>query len=140
MQLNNTNGTEKIIVRCSSPCNDGMIRDINSSCSLCFHCIPCIGPTYSMYSRGTNCSLCDDHYWGNNPLSGNTHCVLIKEQYLISGWSIVSICIASIALIILTVITVIYVINWKTPVVKSSGREQVVILLIGIAVCYILTL
>ena len=137
--LNNTYGIEEVTSRCSDPCNDGMICVIILSCSLCFECIPCVGPTYSMNSSGINCSLCDDNYWGNNPLLGSTHCVLIKEQYLISGWSIISICIAIIALIILAVITVIFVINWRTPVVKSSGREQVVMLLIGIAACYFLT-
>ena len=48
-------------------------------------------------------------------------------------------CIASIALIILTVIIVIFAINWNTPVVKSSGREQMLMLFVGIGICCILT-
>ena len=142
MMLNNTGGIEKVISRCSEPCSEGMIRSItNPNCPSCFECIPCVGPTYSMNSKATNCSLCSDNHWGNNPLSGSTHCVPIEVQHLdfSSGWSIVSMCIASIALVILAAITVVFVMTWNTPVVKSSGREQMVILLIGIGTCCVLT-
>ena len=142
LMLDNTYGIEEVNSRCSKPCDDGLIRIITDpNCPLCFECIPCVGPRYSMNSNGTNCSLCSDNHWGNNPLSGSTHCVPVKVKRLdfSSGWSIVSMCIAGIALIILTVIIVIFVINWNTPVVKSSGREQMVMLLVGIGICCILT-
>ena len=48
-------------------------------------------------------------------------------------------CIATAALIILAVITVIFVMTWNTPVIKSSGREQMVRLLIGIGACCVVT-
>ena len=50
-----------------------------------------------------------------------------------------SMCFASIVLITLTVIIVIFAFNWKTPVVKSLDREQMVMLLVGIGICCILT-
>ena len=140
--LNNTDGIEKIDSTCSDPCNEGYIRSItNQNCPSCFECIPCVGPTYSMNSSGTNCSLCTDNHWGNNPLSGSTHCVPVEVRHLdfSNGWSITSMCIASITLIILAVITVIFVMTWNTPVVKSSGREEMVMLLIGIGACCVLT-
>ena len=140
--LNNTAGIEKIVSRCSEPCSEGMIVSItNQNCPLCFECIPCVGPTYSENSTAKNCSLCGDNHWGNNPLKGSTHCVPVKVQHLdfTSGWSIVSMCIASIALIILATITVIFVVYWQSPVVKSSGREQMIMLLVGIGICCVLT-
>ena len=140
--LNSTSRNEKIVSRCSKPCAEGMVRSIsNLNCLSCFECIRCVGTTYSMNSSGTNCSLCSDNHWGNNPLSGSTHCVPIKVQHLDynSEWSITSMCIASITLIILAIITVIFVMTWNTPVVKSSGREEMVILLIGIKACCFLT-
>ena len=100
--MNNTNEIEKVISRCSEPCSEGMIRSItNQNCPSCFKCIPCVGSTYSMNSNGINCSLCDDNHWGNDPLSGSTHCVPVKVQHLdySNGWSIISMCFASIALI-----------------------------------------
>ena len=142
LMMNNTDEIEKVTSRCSELCDEGMIRSItNQNCPSCFKCIPCVGSTYSNNSNGTNCSLCIDNHWGNNPLSGSTHCVPVKVQHLdySNGWSIVSMCFASIALIILTVIIVIFAFNWKTPVVKSSDREQMVMLLVGIGICCILT-
>ena len=140
--LNYSYEIEEVISRCSEPCSEGMIRSItNQNCPSCFKCIPCVGSTYSNNSNGTNCSLCDDNHWGNDPLSGSSNCVSVKVKHLdySNGWSIVSMCIAGITLIILTVIIVIFSINWNTPVVKSSGREQMVMLLVGIGICCILT-
>ena len=145
LQLNNSIQFDEIKVissKCSEPCAEGYIRSITSpTCPSCFECIPCVGPTYSMNSNGTNCSLCSDNHWGNNPLSGSTHCVPVEVRHIdfSNGWSITSMCIASITLIILAVITVIFVMTWKTPVVKSSGREQMIMLLIGIGSCCVLT-
>ena len=138
----NNNEIEETISRCSDLCNDGMIRSINNqNCPSCFKCIPCVGSTYSNNSNCTNCSLCDGNHWGNNPLSGSTHCVPVKVQHLdySNGWSVVSMCFASIVFIILTIIIAIFAFNWKTPVVKSSDREQMVMLLVGIGICCILT-
>ena len=142
LMLNNTDGFKKVTSICSDSCNDGMIVSItNPSCPSCFECIPCVGPTYSANSSNTKCSTCPNNHWGNDPFSGSTHCVPIKVQHLnfSSGWSIVSMCIATIALIILAAIIVIFIINWRTPVVKSLDREQMVMLLVGIGICCVLT-
>ena len=135
--LNNTDRVEKVTSRCSEPCNDGMIRSINNKiCASCFECIPCIGPTYSANSSNTECIICPNNHWGDNPLLGSTHCVAIKVQRaeFRNGWSIVSMCTATIALIILAIIVVTFAMNWKTPVVKSSDREQTIMLLVGIGI------
>ena len=142
LMLTNINGIVKIVSRCSEPCNDGMIRSItNPNCPSCFECIPCVGPTYSTNSSNTQCNTCPNNHWGNNPLSGSTHCVPVKVRRLdfSSGWSIVSMCIATIALIILAAIIVIFIINWNTPVVKSLDREQMIMLLFGIGISFVLT-
>ena len=142
LALNNTDGIEEIDSICSKPCREGYVRSIAiQNCPSCFECIPCVGPTYSMNSSGTNCSLCSDNHWGNSPLSGSARCVPVEVRHLdySSGWSITSMCIASITLIILAVITVIFVMTWDTPVVKSSGREEMIMLLIGIGACCVLT-
>ena len=142
LMLTNIDGIVKVVSICSEPCNDGMIRSItNPNCPSCFECIPCVGPTYSTNSSNTQCGTCPNNHWGNNPLSGSTHCVPVKIQHLdfSSGWSIVSMCIATIALIILAAIIVIFIINWNTPVVKSLDREQMIMLLFGIGISFVLT-
>ena len=61
--LNNIDGIEKIISRCSEPCRKGMIRRITTpSCPSCFECIPCVGPTYSMNSSDTECNICPNNH------------------------------------------------------------------------------
>ena len=140
--INNTDGIEKLASICSKPCSEGRIVSVtNPNCPSCFECIPCVGPTYSTNSSNTECNTCLNNHWGNNPLSGSTHCVPVKVRHLdfSSGWSIVSMCIATIALIILAAIIVIFIINWQTPVVKSSDREQMIMLLVGIGICCVLT-
>ena len=94
--LNNTYGIEEVTSRCSDPCNKGMIRRVNNqNCQTCFECKPCVGPTYSGNNTAENCNLCSENHWGNNPLSGSTHCVPVKVKHLdySNGWSIVSMCI-----------------------------------------------
>ena len=142
LQVNGSIQSNITYSRCSRPCMGGKIRRItNPNCASCFQCIPCVGPTYSANSSNTECNTCPNNHWGNNPLSGSTHCVPVEVRHLdfSSGWSITSVCIASITLIILGVITAIFALTWKSPVVKSSGREQMVMLLTGIGICCILT-
>ena len=142
LMLTNADGIVKVVSVCSEPCSDGMVRSItNPNCPSCFECIPCVGPTYSTNSSNTECKTCPNNHWGDNPLSGSTHCVPVKVRHLdfSSGWSIVSMCIATIALIILAAIIVIFIINWQTPVVKSSDREQMIMLLVGIGICCVVT-
>ena len=127
---------------CSMPCVEGMRRSItNLNCPACFECIPCTGPNFSTNDSSTNCSLCGFNHWGNNPLSGSTHCVPVKVRHLeySNGWAIAAMSIASIGILILGVIIVIFAIYWNTPVVKSSGREQMIMLMVGIGLCFVLT-
>ena len=142
LMLTNIDGIVKVVSTCSEPCNDGTIRSItNPNCPSCFECIPCVGSTYSTNSSIIQCSTCPNNHWGNNPLSGSTHCVPVKVRHLdfSSGWSIVSMCIATIALLILAAIIVIFITNWNTPVVKSLDREQMIMLLFGIGISFVLT-
>ena len=112
--LNGTDEIEKVVSKCSHACDEGMIRSFtNPKCPSCFRCIPCVGSTYSINSSANNCSLCSDNHWGNNPLSGSTHCVPIKVRHsdFSSIWSIVSMCISTIILLILAIVTVIFFIK-----------------------------
>ena len=84
--------------------------------------------------------MCPAEMWGNNPLVGSDFCVTISESFIrhSDAFSIVVIIFAILGLIAVMAITIIYIIFWKTPVVKSSGREQMITLLIGIGLIFIL--
>ena len=114
-------------------------RLVTSSC--CGTCDPCLGSNYTNTNSSTMCMTCPDNMWGNNPLTGNTHCIDVDESYLkpSDAWGIVLIILAIIGLIAVVFVTSVFIWFWNTPIVKSSGREQMVLVLIGITLCFILT-
>ena len=113
-------------------------RVVQSSC--CGLCESCIGQTYSTDPMSLNCTMCPAEMWGNNPLNGSDFCVPISESFIRHSdpFSIIVIILAILGLIAVMTTTIIYIIFWKTPVVKSSGREQMITLLIGIGLIFIL--
>ena len=65
-------------------------------------------------------------------------CVLLEDVYVSynSAWGIVIIVLAVIGLISLSTVSVIIALLWTNPVIKSFGREQLIIILIGLALCF----
>ena len=78
--------------------------------------------------------------WGNNPFSGSNSCVTIPETSAMYSdpWAIPSLIIACIGVLCVAATAVIFGVYWKTPVIKSSGREQMILLLVGICCSFIL--
>ena len=123
----------------SGRCEVGQRRiEVQSSC--CGLCEPCLGQTYSNDPTSSNCTMCARETWGNNPLRGSDSCVEIPESFIrySDAFSIVVIILAIVGLIAVMATTIIYFIFWKMPVIKSSGREQMITLLIGIGLIFIL--
>ena len=121
-------------------CNPGFInRKVVSSC--CGTCDPCLGQSYTNTSSSTKCQICPQYMWGNDPLTGSNGCVDIEESYLkpSDGWSIVLILLAIIGLLAIVFVSGVFIYFWNTPIVKSSGREQMVLLLSGITLCFLIT-
>ena len=113
--------------------------------SCCSICEPCVGRNYSSEPLVRECSSCLDQggreKWGNNPLTGSNSCVLIPETFASYGdlWAIPSLILACVGLISVVATAVVFGIFWKTPIVKSSSREQMILLLIGIACSFCLS-
>ena len=114
-------------------------RKVEGSC--CSTCDDCLGNKTSNSSSATECSTCPFEYWGNNPLSGSNSCVLIDESFLNYNdpWSIVLMIIACLGILAIIFVTIVMVKYWNTPIVKSSAREQMIILLIGISASFLST-
>ena len=120
-------------------CNAGeVIKAALSSC--CGVCESCQGQTFSNHTQDNNCSTCDEFTWGNNPIQGSNSCVKIEETFinLSHPWAIAMVILSLLGLIAVGIVAVILGLYWKTPVVKSSGREQMILLLIGIGLSYML--
>ena len=111
-------------------------RQVLSSC--CGICDPCLGKLFSRSSSAVNCSTCDLNYWGNNPLNGSNGCIPIPKSFLSfeHPYSLVILIIASVGFLAVCFVLVVFLAHWQTPVVKSFGREQIIILLFGITFSY----
>uniref|UniRef100_A0A1X7V2W3 G-protein coupled receptors family 3 profile domain-containing protein n=1 Tax=Amphimedon queenslandica TaxID=400682 RepID=A0A1X7V2W3_AMPQE len=79
-------------------------------------------------------------------VSSDTFCHMgnedIDESYLkpSDAWGIVLIILAIIGLIAVVFVTSVFIWFWNTPIVKSSGREQMIMLLIGLTLCFFITI
>ena len=121
-------------------CPPGFVKRIVVS-SCCGVCDPCLGQNYTNSTSSTQCEVCQNNQWGNEPLAGNTACVSVKESYLqiTDPWAVILILLAIIGLIAVTFVTGAFIWFWNTPLIKSSGREQMVLILIGITLCFLVT-
>ena len=118
------------------------VRLVPGSC--CSICEPCLGQNYSNMLLAKECSRCskrgERETWGNDPLVGSDSCVLIPETSASYSdpWAIPSLILACLGIICITLTAIVFGIYWKTAVVKSSGREQMILLLIGIGCSFLL--
>ena len=122
-------------------CDPGFIkRLVVSSC--CGTCDPCLGPNFTNSTSALQCQMCPETMWGNNPLTGSTGCVDIDESYLKSSdiWSIVLIITAIIGFLATAFVGAVFIWFWNTPIVKSSGREQMILILTGITFSFLVTI
>ena len=135
----------EIVSQCTR-CGPGSIFvRVQGSC--CGTCRPCLGN--SSASGNNSCTSCGEYQWGNEPLIGSTSCIGLLEsdnpkrvRYLglqpgdIWGATIVALSILGLILVIAT--TIGLGMFWNTRVIKSSGREQMVLLLLGILLSFLL--
>ena len=127
------------VTQCGSCVQGDYLRQVDSCCGICE---PCLGRNYSDDPTATSCKTCpmSNFTWGNNPTEGSSHCVPIPETYLKFNhpWSVIIMVLAVLGLVSVSAATVVFALYWNTPVIKSSGREQMVILLIGITLSFIM--
>ena len=123
-------------------CDPGSVfMPVQGSC--CGICQPCRGNTSTNSSNGTSastCSACGQQQWGNNPLNGSTSCEPLDESFISYSdvWGAIIIVLSIWGLLLVILVCIGMGIFWNTPVVKSSGREQMVVLLIGLICCFLL--
>ena len=124
-------------------CDPGSIfMPVQGSC--CGTCHPCLGNTTTDARNGTSsattCSKCGLHQWGNEPLNGSTSCQSLEESFISYSdvWGAIIIVLSILGLLLVIAVCIGMGIFWNTPVIKSSGREQMVVLLIGLICCFLL--
>lgn len=140
--INRTDGEPltSFVSQCQQ-CLTGHIKvAVQSSC--CGTCAGCYGNEYTNSSSDTECKTCPDSSWGDNPLQGNSLCVEIEETYIspADGFGILLILVALFGMISVIIVSIVMGIYWKTPIIKSSGREQMTLLLVGIGLSFLVTI
>ena len=138
---------EEIILRtspvesnCGRPCDMGHYRQVQPD-GCCWRCAPCVANNFSSDPAGIKCSSCPAGQWGSEPLTGSSSCVNIPIIKLTPAdpIAIVVVVLSSLSLIAVAIVIFVFIINFKHPVVKSSGREQVALLLTGITLSFCLS-
>ena len=114
-------------------------RKVISSC--CGSCDPCLGRNHTNNTLSTSCDVCPDNMWGNDPLHGSRSCVHVQESFLhlTDPWAITLMILAIIGLMSVAFVTGTFIYYWNKPIIKSSGREQMILILIGITLCFVVT-
>ena len=118
-------------------CKSGEIQ-VSYQTSCCNLCVPCTDDTYTNSSTGTECLSCGTNMWGNNPVNGSDGCVPLQVVYLSydSAWGIALIVLAVVGLISVIGVSVTIALFWANPVIKSFGREHLVLILIGLTLSF----
>ena len=119
-------------------CKSGEIQ-VSFQASCCNQCVPCTDDTYAN-SASTECLQCDANMWGNNPVNGSDGCVELEDVHISynNAWGIVIITLALLGLICVTSVSVIIAIFfWTNPVIKSFGRELLILILIGLGLSFV---
>ena len=121
-------------------CPIGNVREMVSS-SCCRVCVSCVERNYTTRRDASVCDVCTESMWGNDPLIGSNSCVPIKNVSLdvTNGFGIFLTVLAFVGLTLSIVIILSMIKLWNTPLIKSSGREQMVLLLIGVVLCFLQT-
>ena len=115
-------------------------QPVVSSC--CGTCLPCLRQNYSDDPTASRCKNCSEfgEMWGNNPTEGSDSCVQIPETHLSFSHplSIVVMIFSILGLFCTAAVMTIFAVYWKTPIIKASDRGQMILLLIGITLSFIL--
>lgn len=123
-------------------CPDGSIKVIAPT-SCCGVCHSCLGQSYSNTTITTNeCDMCSNGSWGNDPLMGSNSCVTIQQRFLgvHDEFGIVLLVLACLGTLFVVTIATLMAVLWNTSVIKSSGREQMILLLFSVLMCFLQTI
>ena len=121
-------------------CNPGEIQVFSPQSSCCHFCQPCTLDTYAPSNSSNECLQCSVNMWGNNPMNGSNSCVELNEVYfsVSTAGGIIIIMLSIFGLICTTTVSIIIgLFFWTNPVIKSFGREQLILVMIGLILSFV---
>lgn len=126
--------------QCSQCLTGNVPLTVPSSC--CKLCTPCQGDQYTNSTTDTECSTCPQYYWGNDPLVASNSCVPLLPIYqlLSDPLGVTILVLGPLGIVTVAIVSIVIGIFWKNPVIKSFGREQLILLLLGMMLSFALPL
>nr|XP_022336894.1 metabotropic glutamate receptor 6-like [Crassostrea virginica]XP_022336895.1 metabotropic glutamate receptor 6-like [Crassostrea virginica] len=119
---------------CSSPCKKGEFRSRTSAC--CWECREC---AYTDVVNATNPFTCIACKYGWAPNLPQNACVAIPVQHLAydNPYVVVILVLSSLGIGTCLIVSIVFVFKRATPIVKATGFETSLVLLVGILFSYI---
>ena len=120
---------------CSEQCALGEFRFPMRDEPCCWECRKC---GQNEISDGRTCTLCPKD---RTPDDTRSFCMDLPQTFF--GWSnpiaIVLLTLSGIGIVIAVVGVIIYLIYWRTKLIKSTSRELMALILLGIILCLVMT-
>lgn len=122
--------------RCSEPCKEGEIKNMQRGEQCCWICTRCSSWEYIKDEK--TCEMCPEGMW---PYTNKTGCYALEVQHMV--WSsihaVIPMVLAAVGMICTSFVITLFVMYNSTPVVMASGRELSYMLLSGCIFCYFMT-
>ncbi|XP_032877935.1 G-protein coupled receptor family C group 6 member A-like [Amblyraja radiata] len=127
-----------VISNCSRSCKPGERKKAYSLHTCCYDCVPCAEGYHSVGWDMNDCLKCFDDQWSD---AGSSACNNKTIEYFNwnDGFAIVLVVFASLGILLVIVIFIIFLLNLKTPAVKSSGGYFCFVILCSLLLCFIST-
>ncbi|KAL8558852.1 hypothetical protein ACOMHN_031781 [Nucella lapillus] len=122
--------------RCSEPCKEGEIKNMQKGEQCCWICTKC-----SPWEYIKDESTCEKCALGSWPYDNKTGCYYLEIQHMNWGsiYAIVPMALAGLGICSTMFVIILFMLFNSTPVVMASGRELSYMLLSGCVLCYFMT-
>ncbi|XP_032892742.1 metabotropic glutamate receptor 2 [Amblyraja radiata] len=123
--------------QCSDPCAKNEAKSMQPGDVCCWLCTPC--HPHEFLRDEFTCADCGPGRWPTHDLAA---CYDLPEEYIKweDAWAIGPLTVSCLGFLSTLAVFGIFIKNNDTPVVKASGRELSYILLVGVLMCYSMTL
>lgn len=119
---------------CSLPCKHGDFRSRSYTC--CWECRPCPYTDIVNETDPYNCRACGTG-WTPGPLQNACVAIPVKHLEYDNPYVILIFVLSSIGIVLCSTVSVVFVFKRSTPIVKATGFETSLVLLVGILLSYI---
>ncbi|XP_062598835.1 metabotropic glutamate receptor 6-like [Saccostrea cucullata] len=130
------NGSQFSSSVCSLPCKKGQFRSRGEVC--CWKCKDCDYTEIVNASDPYNCQTCDIHSgWTSNPSQNVCVAIPVDHLHYDSPFILVIFVLSTLGVIICCVVSIVFILKRTTPIVKATGFETSIVLLVGILFSYL---